>query len=183
MMNSTQWFGLTDKMKTLIIHPTDITTKFLNVIYSGKDWTVITENVSKSYLKSQIREHDRIVMLGHGTEKGLIGFGRFIIDSSWVWLLRTKECVCIWCNADKFVEEYGLRGFYTGMIISEVEEAEMYSLWMSTMKNIEDSNILFSESVKNSIDSTSMLEDMKKSYHSDDNPIIRFNQDNLYYKL
>lgn len=38
-------------MKTLAIHPKDITTDFLSEIYSDKDWTVITENISKKKLK------------------------------------------------------------------------------------------------------------------------------------
>lgn len=59
-------------MKTLVIHPKDITTDFLSDIYSDKDWTVININVSKSFLKKQIKEHDRIVMLGHGTGEGLV---------------------------------------------------------------------------------------------------------------
>ena len=40
--------------------------------------------------KDAIKSNDRIVMLGHGTEQGLIGFQRFIIDSSLVYLLREK---------------------------------------------------------------------------------------------
>ena len=110
-------------MKTLVIHPKDTTTDFLSLIYEDKDWTVITDNISKSALKRQIKAHDRIVMLGHGMETGLIGFNRLVIDSNLVYLLREKHCVCIWCNADKFVLKYGLKGFYTGMIISEVQEA------------------------------------------------------------
>ena len=60
-------------MKTLVIHPKDSTTDFLSDIYIDKEWTLITKNVSKKILKESIKEHDRIIMLGHGTEKGLIG--------------------------------------------------------------------------------------------------------------
>ena len=81
---------------------------------------MININVSKKVLKEQIKSHDRIVILGHGTEKGLLGFNRYIIDSTWIYLLREKNCVCIWCNANVFVKKYNLKGFYTGMIISEV---------------------------------------------------------------
>ena len=113
-------------MKTLVIHPEDYTTRFLTVIHEGHDdWTVITHDVSHKVLKEQIKKHDRIIMLGHGTGWGLLGHGRFVIDSSLVYLLREKDCVCIWCNANDFVEQYGLKGFYTGMIISEMDEAYM----------------------------------------------------------
>lgn len=140
-------------MKTLVIHPKDITTDFLSDIYSDKDWTVININVSKSFLKKQIKEHDRIVMLGHGTGEGLIGFKRLIIDSNYVYLLRDKITVCIWCNADNFVKKYNLKGFYTGMIISEMDEANCYSLYETSQANITASNILFATAIKNAIDS------------------------------
>ncbi len=140
-------------MKTLVIHPKDITTDFLSDIYSDKDWTVININVSKSFLKKQIKEHDRIVMLGHGTGDGLIGFKRLIIDSNYVYLLRDKITVCIWCNADNFVKKYNLKGFYTGMIISEMDEANCYSLYETSQANITASNILFATAIKNAIDS------------------------------
>jgi hypothetical protein len=53
--------------------------------------------------------------------EGLIGFGDAFND--YVYLLRDKIGVYIWCNANVFVEKYGLKGFYTGMIISEYEES------------------------------------------------------------
>lgn len=61
---------------------------------------VITKRPLKKSLKDNIKSHDRIVMLGHGTESGLLGHGRYIIDPTMVYLLREKICVSIWCNAD-----------------------------------------------------------------------------------
>jgi hypothetical protein len=175
-------FGLNEKinMKTLVIHPKDSTTNFLSVIYSDKDWTVINTNTSKKILKEQIKTHDRIVMLGHGTEKGLIGFDRLVIDSTWVFLLREKICVCIWCNADVFLEKYGLKGYYTGMIISEYEEAIMCcvptnSFWIS------ESNTDFALAIKNSIDDENMLEKAKLLYEGNTS-VVEFNRNNLYYE-
>jgi len=179
-------------MKTLVLHPTDSTTDFLKDIYSGKDWTIVNTPPSKSALTKLIKEHDRIIMLGHGTEKGLltpiyrgnvkVNF-RFIIDSSFVYLLRQKECVCIWCNTDQFVEKYKINGFYTGMIISEYDEALMFSIYPFTEKDINESNTLFQECVKKSIDSAYMLNEMITNYNTDNNPIINFNKQNLYKKI
>jgi len=169
-------------MKTLVIHPKDETTDFLSEIYSGKDWTIINTNISKSALKRAINEHDRIIMLGHGSKQGLIGFNKFIIGSELVYLLREKECVCIWCNADQFVVKYGLKGFYTGMIISEYEEALMYCV-QTTSEKISHSNLLFAEAVKKSIDKNkdTIVESIKSIYNNiDDNSVIEFNQQNLY---
>lgn len=169
--------------KTLVIHPQDKTTDFLSYIYAGKGWDVITTNVSKSYLKSQIKSHDRIIMLGHGTEKGLYGFSRFIIDSSYVYLLREKECICIWCKADEFVDKYGLMGFYTGMIISEDEEANLYCINASEDELLQ-SNLLFAHAVRNAIDSSDALETFKRIYDVKigKSEVISFNQQNVFIK-
>lgn len=169
-------------MKTLVIHPKDSTTDFLCDIYSDKKWTIINKNISKSELRKQIKEHDRIIMLGHGSEYGLFDLAndRFIIDSKWVDMLRKKECVCIWCNANVFFEKYGLKGFYTGMIVSEIMEAYLYSL-PTDIDLIEESNKLFATSIKESIDTNNMLENAKNRYDTDKNLIIDFNKDNLYY--
>ena len=56
-------------MKTLVIHPKDLTTDFLCEIYANTDYTVISRHPGNSKLKELIKSHDRIVMLGHGTEE------------------------------------------------------------------------------------------------------------------
>lgn len=165
-------------MKTLVIHPKDQTTDFLSVIYDNKDWTILNTNVSKSYLKTQIKSHDRIIMLGHGTDYGLIGFDHFIINSQFVYLLRDKHCVCIWCNADVFFTKYKLKGFYTGMIISDLNESYYYSV-PSSLDDIDYSNVLFAKSIKDSIDSDDMLSKTKSIYKGG-NSIIDFNKQNIY---
>ena len=169
-------------MKTLVIHPEDKSTDCLSVIYEDKDWTVIKNNASKSELKRQIKAHDRIVMLGHGSNEGLYGFGHLVIDSNFVYLLKEKQCVCIWCNADVFVKKYDLKGFYTGMIISEFEEAVMCCFYEVSLDEIEQSNILFSDAIKQAIDNQQMLSEAQLLYKSDTNKIIMFNQENLYYR-
>ena len=116
-------------MKTLIIHPDDRSTDFLRPIYSGiKGATVLTKNVSKYRLEKEIKSHDQILMLGHGSPYGLlnlagIGDGLYAVGEKQVPLLRDKRCIFIWCNADVFVKRYRLKGLYTGMFISEIKEA------------------------------------------------------------
>ena len=168
-------------MKTLVIHPEDTSTDFLSVIYAGKNWTLISDiHVSKKELKAQIKAHDRIVMLGHGTEEGMGDMinMRFLIDSGMVYLLREKETVCIWCNADVFAEKYKLKGFYTGMIISEDMEANMYAI-NATEDEIDVSNDLFANAIKESIDSENMLLEARKHYIGR-NELITINKANLF---
>jgi hypothetical protein len=171
-------------MKTLVIHPEDKSTDFLKEVYSDKNWTVINDGaISKTKLKQAIKDHDRIVMMGHGTEYGLISgninFFRYVIDSDWVYLLRDKETVCIWCNADGFVPKYELKGFYTGMIISEFGEADIYGIETKS-GDIDYSNTLFAAALKESIDAPNFLESMKQKYDSGYNNVIEFNKQNLY---
>jgi len=167
-------------MRTLVIHPKDTTTDFLSVIYSDRDWTVINSRVSKSFLRSQIKEHDRIVMLGHGTELGLLSFDNFIIDSKLVYILREKECICIWCNADKFVDKYGIKGFYTGMIISEYEEAVLYNVPTGSFW-ITESNTDFAIAIRDAIDTDNMLDTAKMLYECNSS-VVEFNRNNLYFR-
>lgn len=123
--------------KTLVIHPTDRSTDFLKIIYENhlNDWTILNDFVgTKEDLRKIISEHDRIIMMGHGTPYGLLNTGSFlgdfdwnIIDDSFVCALRKKETVSIWCNSDAFFREHLINGFHTGMIISETSE-EQYML-------------------------------------------------------
>ena len=63
--------------KTLVIHPKDKSTDFLKVIYAGRDdFTVITEG-TKEEVNTAIKEHDHIIMMGHGTPQGLFSVGQF----------------------------------------------------------------------------------------------------------
>lgn len=175
-------------MKTLVIHPKDYTTDFLEVIYRNKGFTLIKGDTSTKILKEQIKAHDRIVMLGHGTEYGLIckmlsGNNRLIIDSSLVYLLREKVCVCIWCNADEFVKKYNLKcALYTGMIVSEYEEALMCCLRDFLYSDISDSNKRFAESIAYGIDKENFHELVLEQYSMIEsiNPIIEFNSSRIY---
>ena len=58
-----------------------------------------------SLLLKLIRSHDLIIMMGHGTDKGLLGFDKYVIDSSLIDELRKKICICIWCYASDFVKK------------------------------------------------------------------------------
>lgn len=170
-------------MKILVIHPADPTTDFLKKIYSGIDCNVVTGNTSNSSLKRLIKEHDRVFILGHGAPYGLFGHGRLIIDSTFVdWLRGMDNNVYIWCNADKFVERYGLKGFYSGMFISEPEEADFYKV-TATKQEITYSNEYFSEIVNEMIDKPEfLLEHTKSKYKSEDNKVIQYNNMRLYYR-
>jgi len=134
-------------MKTLVIHPEDKTTYFLKAVYSKlKNYTLITSG-SKREVNRAIIKHDRIFMLGHGTPHGLCSVGQFddgyVIDHNTVKQLRNKKCVFIWCNADKFVAKYNLKGLFSGMFVSEVGEAILVGLPPVTQEIVDESNNFF----------------------------------------
>lgn len=143
-------------MKTLIIHPQDPTTRFLCGIYDTiPNKTVIDSGITKDQLRKKIDEHDRILMMGHGSPAGLFSVGQFpgaypyIVDDSMAESLRNKDCIFIWCHADQFVLRNQLNGFFTGMFISEDSEAIWYDFDdiydLDTL--IEQSNYGFAETV------------------------------------
>ena len=137
-------------MKTLIIHPDDRSTDFLCPIYQDiKDITVLRKNISLREMEKEIRIHDQILMMGHGSPSGLfnvsqIGKGTYVIGEKQVPLLKDKNCIFIWCNADKFVNRFQLKGLYTGMFISEVSEAEFCKI-PADQDTIDTSNSRFAD--------------------------------------
>ena len=170
-------------MKTLVIHPFDRSTDFLSTIWKDKGFTMLRTTVSKSKLADLIKSHDRIIMIGHGTDQGLLrpagkGFNGFIIDSRLVYLLRDKDCVCIWCNADKFVDKYKLKGIFTGMIVSDFDEAYMFCV----DGDIKDSNTKFAHHMSLMVDGVMSISDAIDSYNSTTNGIIQFNRNNIYIR-
>lgn len=117
--------------KTLVIHPYDPSTVMLNYVYEGYDYDVINDTLGMKpdELRRQIENHDRIIMLGHGTSNGLLntGFRGYVIDDSFADLLRSKETISVWCHSDAYFRKHQIPGFHTGMIISETGE-EWYVL-------------------------------------------------------
>lgn len=165
-------------MKTLVIHPKDSSTHFLTQSYLGQDFTVVTDvNVSKSRLKELIKTHDKIIMMGHGTKDGLIGTKRFIIDSTYVYLLKDKVCICVWCHADEFFHKYKLKGYATGMVVSEIDEGYYYGV-NCTYKEVSESNELFAKSLKVALQSEDVRDALLESYQGDTD-VIFFNKGNL----
>lgn len=183
-------------MKTLIIHPKDESTTFLDVVYKDvPNQTLIQGGISKTELMSLIKEHDRVMMMGHGSPGGLFSVGQFtgegsrysgyIIDQSMVPLLKEKDnSVFIWCNADKFVDVFGLKGFYSGMFISEVGEATYCGLPGMDQEQVDESNYGFVNIIGKYINEDKKIihENVMKEYGviAEENPIALYNHNRLY---
>jgi len=174
-----------------IIHANDPTTQFLSVIYSQREdfRRLITENNSTSEVKRAIRNDDTIMMLGHGNEYGLFSkpdkkgkVRRLLIKAEFVYLLREKTCIGIWCKANEFANQYKLHGLFSGMIISELEEASIF-LIPTTLEELERENKKFAQRMKYCLESFSLDEVPARMKELDDakTPLTTFNYNNLYY--
>lgn len=183
-------------MKTLIIHPEDESTSFLDIVYKDViDKTVLKGGVSKMEVMKLIEEHDRVMMMGHGSPGGLFSVGQFmysgwrnsgyIIDQHCVPLLKEKkDNVFIWCNADKFVNLFGLKGFYSGMFISEVGEAVYCGLPNTLQSSVDESNYGFVNIISKFINEPTnvIYENVRKEYGliAENNDVAEYNHMRLY---
>ena len=109
----------------LVIHiiSTEDTNDFSG-IYDGLDATILINPTTRIAREAIVDERDTIVLIGHGTDYGLLNknLNGYFIDSGWVNLLRNKTIIGIWCNASNFADRYDLTGFFTSMFISNTQE-------------------------------------------------------------
>jgi hypothetical protein len=192
-------------MKTLIIHPDDRSTDFLCPIYltgSGRprfdDVSIFRGGQHVDEVKEAIRTHDQVIMMGHGSPYGLFSMGLFegtnyrpwvIIGQDTVDLLKQKDNnIFIWCNADQFVNKYKLKGFYTGMFISETGEAAYCGLPGTSQETVDESNNgfvdIFRDAILETREARLLLEQTNDRYSliAKNNPVANYNYNRLYYK-
>jgi hypothetical protein len=178
-------------MKNLIIHPADASTDFLKPIYANiSDAIILNGGASKDQVKELITQHDRVIMLGHGSPFGLFSIGQFagnngyIVDSTMVDVLKHVECISIWCNADQFMVKHELSGFYSGMFISEVGEAMYCGLPGTPQETVDASNHYFSQLLGEVINEPlSAINDYVTDNYgllTEDNPVALYNYNRLY---
>ena len=178
-------------MKNLIIHPADASTDFLKPIYANiSDAIILNGGASKDQVKELITQHDRVIMLGHGSPFGLFSIGQFagnngyIVDSTMVDVLKHVECISIWCNADQFMVKHELSGFYSGMFISEVGEAIYCGLPGTPQETVDASNHYFAQLLGEVINEPlSAINDYVTDNYgllTEDNPVALYNYNRLY---
>jgi hypothetical protein len=176
----------------LIIHPKDRTTQFLDIAYKNiPNKTIITGGVTKQEVKKLIEQHDQVIMCGHGAPVGLFSVGEFpnsgglIIDHTMVDVLSEKNnSIFIWCNADQFVNRFNLKGFYSGMFISEVAEARYCGVMETNQSIVDESNYGFVNMLSECINEPKevMFDRIVESYGklAETNPVAQYNYERLY---
>lgn len=174
-----------------IIHATDPTTQVLSLLYQQREDVklCITERNTSSDVQRALRADDVIMMLGHGNEYGLFSkpekngeYRRFLITDKHVQFLRDKSCIGIWCYANKFAEKYKLHGLFSGMIISELQEAIDLGV-AATKEEIDKEMEKFTIRLKDCIETYGLEQTpfRMKEYDDVQSELTKFNYSNLYY--
>ena len=163
-------------------------------------------------IPKEIMHYDRVMMMGHGTPDGLFAmnadpidekafelackskdpkaldafdfWGDLVVSDRTARVLRYyNDNIFIWCNANKFVKEHNLKGFYSGMFISEVSEAKMCGLGDVPKGMVRESNRMFSRIMSRHINEKLM--EMFKNVVVEcgnfamENPVAKYNWDRL----
>ena len=106
---------------------------------------------------------------------------KHLTDDSFGELLKGKETISIWCYSDHYFAKHQIPGFHTGMIISEVQEAE-FMLGYSPLDEQElyQNMIRFSQVIRDCID---MEPNAMKTYilthYIGEDEITKFNRKNI----
>ena len=180
----------------LVIHPKDKTTAMLSALYDGLEAQVVADYRSTKemgHLLHHISPQERIMLLGHGSEKGLFfraddskdEFDKIIVGHSHAYHLRKHRgnMIGIWCHADKFARKEGLHGLFTGMIISELSEALLYHI-ETTQEELDRENVKIARRLRTLLDERIPLSEIPKRMRvmdDEQSPLTTFNYNNFHY--
>lgn len=180
----------------LVIHPSDTTTAMLSILYKGMEAEVITDYRSTKemgHLLHHISTQERIMLLGHGSDRGLFyrpddtkdEFTKIIVGHSHAYHLRKHggNLVAVWCHADLFARAEGLHGLFSGMIISEMSEAELYKV-PTTQAELDCENEKLAQRLRTLLDAHVPLSEIPArmlALDDDHTPLTTFNYQNFHY--
>ena len=178
----------------LVIHPKDKTTAMLSALYDGLGALVVDDYRSTKemgHLLHHVSTQERIMLLGHGSDKGLFfreddskdEFDKVIVGHAHAYHLRKHggNIVAVWCNADRFARAEGLHGLFSGMIITELCEAAQYGI-KTSQDELNRENVKLSLRLRTLlIENTPLSEIPKLLLAMDDvhSPLTTFNYKNF----
>lgn len=180
----------------LVIHPKDKTTAMLSALYEGIEAQAVDNYRSTNdigHLLHHVPSQERIMLLGHGSDKGLFfreddskdGFDKIIVGHPHAYHLRRHggNIVAVWCNADRFARAEGLHGLFTGMIVSELSEALLYQV-ETTQEELDRENVKLARRLRTLLDENVLLSEIPKRMMAMDDvhsPLTTFNYNNFHY--
>ncbi|MDD6125773.1 MAG: hypothetical protein PUB56_05940 [Paraprevotella sp.] len=168
----------------------------LSALYEGREAQVVTDyrtTKEMGRLLHHVSTQERIMLLGHGSDKGLFfraddskeEFDKVIVGHPHTYHLRKHggNIVAVWCNADQFALAEGLHGLFTGMIVSELNEALLYQV-ETTQEELDRENVKLAMRLRSLLDARIPLSEIpKRMLEMDDvhSPLTTFNYKNFYY--
>lgn len=180
----------------LVIHPKDRTTRMLSILYDGMTVRLIESDCSNKELGHLIRHTspgERIMLLGHGCDKGLFyrrndeneTFDGIIVGHPQAYHLRKHQggIIGIWCHAVEFAKKEGLHGLFSGMIISELSEAEEYGV-LTDKESMDKTNRIMFAQLRRLLDDGMPLHEIPERMRALDttqSELSRFNYARFYY--
>lgn len=177
----------------------DTDTAVLRYIWKGIPNVKVVEITKKTANAVELvtsaieKEHDTLIMCGHGTPQGLLnpagmfsGKDGYLINAKNKDKIRCNRVIGVWCHAKDFAERQGLRGFWSSMFISNRGEAMMNGINTVSSKSITEQEILFCVRLNELITNFVPMKNWIPSLRNDadyTNPVVKFNYDGLrYYK-
>lgn len=162
-------------------------TSFLKKTYEGIDNLILLYNPTKAEVNKTLEENpnENVMMLGHGTTSGLFShdWKDYVIDFSNAHLLKGRNCIGIWCWAKKFAKNYGLKGYFTSMFISNEGEARSFG-YNAAEEDVFNEVELFSDRINNLIKSNVPYEKWVEKLCEDadmDKPFVKYNYEGMEY--
>ena len=180
----------------LVIHPKDKTTAVLGKLYEGLEVCFLDNTFNNKAIEHHLNhtpKHEHIMLLGHGSDKGLFSreddekddFDRLIVRHTHAYYLRKHgaNMVAVWCNADLFARKEKLHGLFSGMIISEMSEAFEYEI-ETTQEELDRETLKLIERLRTLLDEEIPLHEIpQRILELDDvhTPLTEFNYKNFFY--
>lgn len=126
-------------------------TSFLKKTYEGIDNLILLYNPTKEEVNKTLQDNpdEDVMMLGHGSSSGLFSYDwndGDVIGAANAHLLKGRNCIGIWCWAKKFAKNYGLKGYFTNMFISNEGEARTFG-FNATEEEVFNEVELFSDRI------------------------------------
>ena len=172
----------------LVIHPKDKTTAMLSALYDGLEAQVVADyrtTKEMGRLLHHVSTQERIKGLFFRADDSKDEFDKIIVSHSHAYHLRKHggNIVAVWCNADQFARAEGLHGLFTGMIVSELNEALLYQV-KTTQEELNRENVKLARRLRALIDERIPLSEIPKRMLAMDDvhsPLTTFNYKNFYY--
>lgn len=173
----------------IVIHiDSEKDTAFLSKCYEGIGDSIILYNPSKAEVNKTLTDNPNatVMMMGHGGGGGLFSkdWRGCVIDYTNAHLLKDRECIGIWCYAKNFARNYGLKGYFTSMFISNGGEAKSFGYKDVTEEDVFNEVAIFAERVNALIKAETPLTEWVNALQEQadySKPYVEFNYSNMEY--